>query len=153
MKWPIAILVAGLVIPAGVAADDAAKATLAKFEGTWDVVSTEANGMKLPVGQGGPEKAVVKGGVTTFFTNGKAMGTFKDLKLELDPKKPGAVDFIRGENERLPCLYELTDDQLKLAMPLVPVQPKNEEVLSRPESFETKGKPVIVLTMKRGKGE
>jgi uncharacterized protein (TIGR03067 family) len=152
MKWPIAVLVAGFAVPAGAVADDAAKADLAKLEGTWDVVSIEAGGMKMPAGQGGPEKAVIKDGVATFFAQGKAMPTFKDLKLQLDPKKkPKAVDLVRGGKEILPCIYEVTDDGLKLAMPLVPLNRKPQEPLPRPESFDSKGQEFIVLTAKRGK--
>ena len=80
------------------------------------------------------------------------MPTFKDLKLQVDAKqKPNAVDLVRGEKERLPCIFEVTADELKLAMPLVPKERKPGEELQRPESFDSKDKPVMVLLAKRSK--
>jgi len=38
------------------------------------------------------------------------------------------------------------------AMPLIPKPRKPGEPLARPESFDTKGKPFMVLTAKRSKG-
>jgi len=153
MRWTIAILAACLVVMAGVAADDDGKADMRKLEGTWEVVSIEAGGKKVDAGKGAPERVVIKDGKATFFAEGKEMPTFKDLKLELDAKKkPRAVDLVRGEKESLPCIYEVTAESLKLAMPLVPRDRKPGEALPRPESFDTKDKPVMVLTAKRAKG-
>jgi hypothetical protein len=81
------------------------------------------------------------------------MPTFKNLQLDLGPRKvPRAVDLVRGDKESLPCIYELKDDELKLAMPLVPRDRKPEEPLARPASFDTKDKPVLVLIARRSKG-
>jgi hypothetical protein len=58
---------------------------------------------------------------------------------------------VRGEKESLPCIYALKEEELKLAMPFVPKGRNSGERLLRPESFETKDKPVMVLTAKRRK--
>jgi uncharacterized protein (TIGR03067 family) len=153
MRQPIAVLVAGFVVSAVTAAEDDTKAELKRFEGSWEVVSIEASLMKTAPGKGAPQKAIIKDGKATFFAQGKELPTFKDLTLAIDPKKkPKVLDFIRGGNECLPCIYELTDQELKLAMPLVPKERKPGDRLPRPESFDTTGKPFLVLIMKRSKG-
>ena len=151
MRWRIVTLAVGLAVVTA-SADDA-KTELGRLEGEWEVVGVEAGGMKAPAGSGGPEKAVVRDGTVTFFAQGKEMPTFRGLKVEADPrKKPKALDLVRGGRERLPCIYELSDGEWKLAMPLVPKDRKPGEHLPRPESFDTKDKPVMVLVAKRGKG-
>jgi uncharacterized protein (TIGR03067 family) len=152
MKWLITIVAVGFTAAIGLAADNDAKAEMKKLEGNWEVVSIEANGMKIPVQKGAPEKALIANGKATFYSDGKAMPTFKDLGLELDPKKsPKEVNLVRGKGETLPCIYELSDTELKIAMPLVPLDRKPEDKLERPNSFATKDKPVMVLTVKRVK--
>ncbi len=154
MKWTIAIFVTGFLISVGMSADDDNNAEMRKLEGTWKVTSFEVGGKKVDPGKGAPEKAVIKDGKATFFSGGKEIPTFRNLKLELDPKKkPKEINLVRGEKERLPCIYEVTAEGLKLAMPLVPEKGKPGERLSRPESFDTKDKPFLVLTAKRSKGE
>ena len=151
--WRTPILLVGLLVPTGHASDDKL-AALAPLEGTWQVTSIEVAGVKDPAGLsgGGAEWLVVKGARATFFARGEEMPTFKDLGLEAAPKAgPQALDLVRGGKEVLPCLFEVEGDALKLAMPLVPVEPKPEERLSRPESFESKGKSVVVLVAKRSK--
>ncbi len=153
MKWMLGILTASLVTMAGLAADDENKADLKKLEGTWDVVSMEIAGKKFEAGKGAPDKLVVKDGKMTLFADGKEVSTFKDIKLDVDArKKPKAVELVREGKETLPGIYEVTDDEVKLAMPLVPKDRKPGEALPRPESFETKDKPVMVIIAKRGKG-
>jgi uncharacterized protein (TIGR03067 family) len=153
MWWPVTVLMAGFVVSAHAADKDDSETDLRKLEGTWEIVSIEAGGKKVDAGKGAPEKAVIKHGKATFFAAGKEMPTFKDLKLELDTKrKPKAVDLVRGEKEVLPCIYELTADVLKLAMPLVPAEKKAGESLSRPKSFDSKGEPFLVLSAKQRKG-
>jgi uncharacterized protein (TIGR03067 family) len=153
MKQPIVILVASFIVSASLAADDDNKAEMQKLEGTWKIVSFEVEGRKVDPGKGAPEKAVIKSGKATLFAGGKEIPTFRDLKLELDPKKkPKAVDLVRGEKESLPCIYEVTAKELKLAMPLIPDKKKPTDKLSRPESFESKDKPIMIMTAKRAKG-
>ena len=152
MKCLIAILVAGFFVSAGFAADDQSKADMKKFEGTWEVVSIEMGGKKIAAGKGAPDKAVIKDGNATFFAAGKALRTFQDLKLKLDPKrKPKAVDLVRGGKETLPCIYEVTAKTLKLAMPMVRKKRNPGEKLPRPKSFDSQDKPVLVLSAKRSK--
>jgi uncharacterized protein (TIGR03067 family) len=111
----------------------------------------EIDGKKVEAKEA-PDKAVIKAGKATFFSQGKELPTFKDLKMEIDPKKkPKVLDLVRDEKESLPCIYELKEGEWKLAMPLVPKERKPGEQLPRPESFDTKDKPVMVLIAKRSK--
>jgi uncharacterized protein (TIGR03067 family) len=147
------VVVVLAVALASAAADDAPSADLKALEGTWEVVSIDAGGMKLEPSKAGIEKAVVKDGKVTFFVQGKEVPTFKDLKLQIDAKKkPKTLDLLRGEKEALPCIYEVTGDEWKLAMPLVPKDRKPGEALPRPESFDSKDKPIMVVIAKRSKG-
>lgn len=156
MKFSMAILVAGFLVSVGAADDEAGKADLRKLEGVWKVVSLEVADVKVKAGPGRPEKLVIKDGKMTIFSGGKEVPTAKNLRLVLDPnEKPKAVDLVRGEKESLPCIYEVTADKLKLAMPLIRAKKKPGERIPRPESFDTqdaeKDKPFLVLTAKRSK--
>ena len=152
MKWYVAVLAAGFA-SAAVAAEDDAKADLAKLDGSWEIVAIEAGGMKMDARKGAPEKAVVREGKATFFTDGKEIPTFKDMRLDLDPKKtPRSVDLVRNEKEKSPCIYEIKGGRMgKSPCPWVPKEGKTGEKLPRPESFDSKDKPVMVMTLKRAK--
>jgi uncharacterized protein (TIGR03067 family) len=147
------VLLAACVLPAAARPDEkAAKADLAKLEGTWEVTGADVAGKKSDAKAFGVEKLVVKDGKLTLFSGGKELRVYQ---LTLDPAKtPKATDLVRdrdGAKEQLPCIYQLDGDEFKLGMPLVPKDRKPGEALPRPESFETKDKPVLVLTAKRAK--
>jgi uncharacterized protein (TIGR03067 family) len=152
----VPVIAAALCLWAGsaVCADEAADMKL--LTGAWEVTSLEAFGQRVPVGQpGAPDKVVFKDGNATFFAQGKGMEKNIDLRVGLDASKnPKIMDFVRSTKvgkESLPCLYEVSAEQLRLAMPMVPADKRPEDPLARPESFDTKGKPVVVLTAKRMK--
>ena len=152
MKWIVAMLAVGLIAAVGIAADDDGKAEMKKLEGTWDVVSIVLSGMKADGTKGMPDKAVVKDGKATFLSEGKEMKTFRDLKIEFVPKKtPQAVDLTQEGKVTLPCIYEVTAEGLKLAIPMVSQVGQPRIALTRPESFDSKDKPFLVLTAKRSK--
>jgi uncharacterized protein (TIGR03067 family) len=152
MKWTIAFLAAAFAVSAARSADDENKTDMKKLEGAWDVVFMDVAGKKFEPGKDAPGKLVIKDGKMTLFAEGKEVNTFKDLKLELDAKKkPKAVDLVREGKDTLPCIYEVTAEEMKIAMPLVPKERKPGELLPRPESFETKDKPIMVISAKRGK--
>jgi uncharacterized protein (TIGR03067 family) len=153
MKWISGILAIGLLVSVARPADDENKADLKKLEGSWDVQFMDVAGKKVEGGKGGPEKLVVKDGKLTLYADGKEVATFKDIKLDVDAKKqPKTVEMVREGKETLPGIYEVSDEELKIAMPLVPKERKPGELLPRPESFETKDKPIMVIAAKRAKG-
>jgi uncharacterized protein (TIGR03067 family) len=152
MRQFLVLLAAGSLAAAARPDDKAARAELARLEGTWEVTEVETAGTKADAKAFGVEKVVVKGGKLTFFSGGKELRTFR---LTLDPgKQPKAADLSRdrgGVREQLPCVYEVDGDGFRLAMPLTPKSQKAGEALPRPESFDTKDKPVMVLTTRRAK--
>ncbi len=131
------------------AADESAE-ELKKFEGNWDVIDFDFAGKKVDSQKGAPDKATVKNGVIDFSLNGQVIPHFSGLQIairEVEGKR--LLNLTRKGNETLPCLYELDEQGLKIAMPLVSQAEKNEARLARPESFETKDKPVVVMKLKR----
>ena len=137
-----------IALTSGTAAEEPST-ELKDLEGTWKVTAIEAMGREAPVGGGTPEKLVIADGEATFFAEGKEMPTFRDLVLETNAQNPTWINLIRGPREVLPCIYQLRGDELKIAMPLVPVPRQPGQELMRPGSFDTRGKRAMVLTAKR----
>jgi uncharacterized protein (TIGR03067 family) len=126
-----------------VAAEDS-KTDLRALDGTWDVVSIEVAGRKVEVGKGSPDKIVIKDGKLTIWAQEKPFAIFKDGELELDSKKtPKEIDIVLPDGLRIPGIYELKDKELKIVIPKAPNSP--DESLARPQSFDTKGKAVLLL--------
>lgn len=149
MKPLMVLVILGLYTAHAVAQD--AKEKLATLEGRWTVTSLVAGGQPIS-DKYRPTKLIIKGGKATFFAEGKEMPNFRDLTLRPHTaKNSNAIDIFRDENSFLPCLYDLADDNFKLAIPLIPENADPGFVLPRPESFESKDKPVIVFTMKKAK--
>lgn len=141
-------LLLGLAVPL-LAADQVAD-ELKKIEGNWDVVEFEFAGKKVDSQAGAPDKASVKNGVIDFSLKGQVIPHFSGLQItirEVEGKR--LLNLTRNGNETLPCLYELNEPGLKIAMPLVSTAKKPADSLARPDSFETKDKPVVVMTLKR----
>jgi uncharacterized protein (TIGR03067 family) len=129
-----------------VRADD--KDELKKLEGEWQVIETVFGGTEVPPGKGAPEKATIK--------NGKLTGIGAEVTLATDAtKKPKWLNmtFTRdGKEQTINAIYELTGDELKICMPLAPK--KGEKAVfenKRPEGFDTKDKPEMMLKMTRKK--
>jgi uncharacterized protein (TIGR03067 family) len=131
--------------------DDAAKDEMKKLEGTWAVVSVEAMGKaadkeKDPV----PQQVVFKDDKITLKMRDGDGPTFV---FAVDPgQKPKAMNWIKeADGSHIGGIYSLDGDELKLCFPLVPKERKEGETLKRPENFDTKDKPVMLLTAKREK--
>jgi uncharacterized protein (TIGR03067 family) len=155
---PILLLV-GFVVAADAPSGDKTKAEMKKLEGTWKVVSLELAGKPLP-----PEKArlgllIIKGDKLTLTERGKDAKGGKTMTFKIDPtKKPKTLDLriTRGEESvDWKCIYSLKADELKICMPLARKKgekgPANTHV--RPDSFETAGKPLMLITAKREAGK
>jgi uncharacterized protein (TIGR03067 family) len=96
---------------------DAAKKELDKFRGTWQFVSLEVEGMKVPEEQTKGAKLMLDGDKFTYTApEGNAKGTFK---IDVT-KKPKTIDitFTEGPNkgEKLLGIYELTTDTYKVCI-------------------------------------
>lgn len=139
-----------LCLAAPLLAADQFAAELKKFEGNWGVVEFEFAGKKVDSQTGAPEKATVKNGVIDFSLKGQVIPHFSGLLItirEVEGKR--LLNLTRNGNETLPCLYEFNEPSLKIAMPMVSTVKKAADPLARPDSFETKDKPVVVMTLKR----
>jgi uncharacterized protein (TIGR03067 family) len=127
-------------------ADD--KDELKKLEGTWEVVALEAGGQDQAKGKKGPPNLTIKDGVLTGFG--------PEIKLSTDAtKKPKWLDmtFTREGMERtVNAIYELTGDELKICMPLAPAKGSGKVFENkRPDGFDTKDKPEMLIKVKRAK--
>ena len=127
------------------------KTDLAALDGSWKVVAIQIGGKKVPVGRGNPDKIVIKDGKITIWALEKPFAVFKDGELKLDAKQqPKTIDIVLAERGfTVPGIYELTEAELKLAIPKAPAS--SDETLERPQSFETRGNKVMVLFTKRNK--
>jgi uncharacterized protein (TIGR03067 family) len=119
-----------------------------KLDGNWTIVAVVGGGMEIPVGAGSPEKIAIK--------DGKMAGFGPDVKLATDAtKKPKWLNmtFTRdGVETTINAIYELDGDDLRICMPLAPT--KGQKAVfenKRPEGFDTKDKPEMMLKMKRTK--
>src|SRR5262245_45881986 len=114
MKWLIgSMLLAGAALAAG---DDAAKEELKKFEGTWNLVMSEQNGMKSDPNFVKNGKMVIKGNKMTVY-GGKVKSS--EATITLNPsKKPKTIDAVQTyggpKGTKAYGIYELDDDTLKI---------------------------------------
>jgi uncharacterized protein (TIGR03067 family) len=149
------IRVAVLVLTAGLSltADDGNKEPVdmayAKLEGTWQVVSLEVDGAKVPNETVKESKLIIKG---KEFTMKEKIATYKGT-FSIDPgKKPNTIDikFTEGPEKGNTSLgiYELDGDDLKLCLSVTSKE--------RPTEFTAKNKSghgFEVLKRKKSKGE
>jgi uncharacterized protein (TIGR03067 family) len=127
-----------------VRADD--KDEIKKLDGSWELVGLVAGGQEQP-----KEKApnlTIKAGVMTGFG--------PEIKLATDAtKKPKWLNmtFTReGMESTVNAIYELDGDDLKICMPLAPKKGSGAVFENkRPESFDTKDKPEMLIKLKRAK--
>jgi uncharacterized protein (TIGR03067 family) len=116
-----------------------------KLEGTWTVISLERDGQKLDIENLGKvvltfkREQLVLDSENNLFEKG-------ELTYELDPSpKPKAIDLIKSDGKAKKvnrAIYSIDGDELKLCIQ-DPAQKAGRA--KRPDSFETKEKPVILL--------
>jgi uncharacterized protein (TIGR03067 family) len=141
----LSILSVLFLATAAIAADEKPAAEeQAKLKGKWQVISIEADGKPLKEQDKMP---------TFDFTGDKMTGFGPEMTFTIDPtKKPKQITLKAKVGERditINSIYAIEGDELKFMIPLVEKGkgPENK----RPESFETKGKPVMLFTAKRQK--
>jgi uncharacterized protein (TIGR03067 family) len=150
MKRAILVVAAGLLLAADKPGRNAAKEEAKKLQGAWDVVSLDFAGKKVPRGELPITGIVIKGDQLRMKLKGpgRDQWTFK-----LVPgKNPKWIDLTpKGEKvPPLPCIYDLKGTELRLCMPLTGTKEKPKEV-KRPDSFDTKGKPALLLVCEPAK--
>jgi uncharacterized protein (TIGR03067 family) len=111
------------------AAEDSRKGDLAKLQGTWQIISMEAEGKKLPKDEYSGVKWVFDGNKIIAVRKGerKEQGTFT---LD-EAKRPKQIDTTaKDDGDVLHGIYQLDGDDLKLCL-----SKKKED---RPKEFGTK---------------
>jgi uncharacterized protein (TIGR03067 family) len=127
----------------------AAKEEMAKLQGTWKVVTAQMAGKDFP----DFKKLQLVINRDTMVLKASGMDV-KSWTFTVDPsRKPKAMDWIMGEEKvPLPAIYSLEGDDLRICFPLLPTKGQKTKVkITRPESFETKDKPIGLFILKREK--
>jgi uncharacterized protein (TIGR03067 family) len=142
----LAVMVVVLIGPAAVWGRDA-KEDLKKLDGTWTPTSGEQAGEKFPDEVLKTISVVIKGGNWTV-TVGNA--TDKGTATVDTSKKPMEMDLVGTEgpnkDRKILCIYELTDDTLKVCYSL------DKDAKERPKEFKSaEGSKLVVFTYKRQK--
>jgi uncharacterized protein (TIGR03067 family) len=141
MKSASALVV--LLIASAVWADESeVQAEKQKLEGRWTPARAEVEGK--PVSSERNLSSVE-------FKGDKFLGLGREMTFVLDPtKKPKHIDLIAkigGMDIKAPSIYELSEDELKLCIPLMKKGEAPE--LKRPEGFDSDVAPVILIRFKR----
>jgi uncharacterized protein (TIGR03067 family) len=117
--WGV-LLLAGFLLPGGAAlvrAEDK-KDEMAKFDGTWKLVSSERDGDKAPDDAIKDAKAVCKDGTVKLQVGDKAVGEFEFV---VDPtKKPKWMDATAtsggDKGKKFFAIYEFDGDTLRVCL-------------------------------------
>src|SRR5579884_1725919 len=105
MRWMFAV-VPVVLLGADTAKDDVAKAELAKFQGTWQLVSAETDGNAAPEEQVKQIRVVIKDGKHTVYFGDKQV--VHDIPFEVDPAtRPKSVTDTLPDGRTIKGIYEL----------------------------------------------
>ena len=92
--------------------DDAAKAELKKFQGTWQLISAETGGKKADKATIAKIRVVIKGNKHTVTFGDDIVA--KEIPFTLDPsKKPKEATDTLPDGKKIKSIYELDGDKLK----------------------------------------
>jgi uncharacterized protein (TIGR03067 family) len=146
MKWLAWLAVLGMagLLSAGDSADKAAQEDLKKLEGTWNYVSVDLAGKKLPDDIVSTGTLTIKGNTYTTKLFGQVTdeGTFK-----VDPtKKPKTWDKVSNKikDAKIAGVYQLDGDMLKYC--------ESPAGMERPKDIDSKkGTLDSTATLKRKK--
>ncbi len=113
MRWYfLLICAAGLALAADKPRDDTVKAELKKLQGTWQLVSAETDGKKLPEETVKKIRVVIKGNKHTVHFGDKVVA--REIPFTLDPTKdPKTTDDTLPDGKQIHGIYELKGDLLK----------------------------------------
>lgn len=93
-------------------ADDAVQKEIAKFNGTWQLVSAERDGKKVPEDVVKKIHVVIKDGKHTVYFGDDPV--VKDVHFTVDPSKtPKRVTDTLPDGKKINGIYEMTGDTLK----------------------------------------
>lgn len=151
MRMFLAVVCAFSLLPLGFvqAQDDAVKKEREKFQGTWQVVSSEEDGRPTPDFIVQSLKIEIKGDQLTLKGVEELMKKFGKVTLVIDPATtPKILDFKvesgSEKNNAYEGIYELKGDVLKICASVVSG--------NRPDDFSTKaGSNRVLFVLKREK--
>ena len=152
MRWRIIVVAAAASACLGMARPQAGKTDQEALQGVWRVVSGEMGGKPLPDEEIKKWEAqlTIKGNMLTWKTTMEEdTGTFA-IDSAKKPKHLDITAKMLNDGKVVKGIYELKGDELKICMPLAPE--KGQKAVfenKRPEGFETKGKPEMMLKLKR----
>ncbi|REJ95682.1 MAG: TIGR03067 domain-containing protein [Planctomycetota bacterium] len=135
--------VLGLLLVATAAVASADDARL--LQGTWKIVAVEAMGQAEDLESFGLDAIVIQGNRLTLSKGGEAVLSV-DLTVN-ESISPKQMIWSDKEQGALPAIYELRGNTLRVCFPLVPSSKEND--IPPPESFQTKDKPLALLTTER----
>ena len=106
------ILIALCLTGADKPSEEAVKKEMDRFQGTWQLVSAESDGKKLPDEQAKKIQVVIKGNKHTVSFDGKAIA--KEIPFKIDPTTtPKSVEDQLPDGGVIRGIYELDGDTLK----------------------------------------
>jgi uncharacterized protein (TIGR03067 family) len=94
------------------AADASTEEEMARLEGTWQLVSAETDGKRLPDEQAKQIRVVIKGGKHTVYFGDKAVA--EGIAFTIDPgKRPKQVEDTLPDGRKVRGIYELDGEALR----------------------------------------
>jgi uncharacterized protein (TIGR03067 family) len=109
MKALLLTALAGCLLPA---ADASTQEEMARLEGTWQLVSAEADGKRLPDDQARQIRVVIKAGKHTVYFGDKPIA--EGVQFKVDPsKRPKQVEDTLPDGRKVRGIYELDGDALR----------------------------------------
>jgi uncharacterized protein (TIGR03067 family) len=150
MRKLLALVGVLLLVPLAIAQDEAAKKERARFQGNWQVVSSEEDGNPTPDFIVQALQITMKGDEITLKGVEDLAERFGKVTFTIDPATtPKIIEFkvVAGKEKdnRYEGIYELKDDQLKICA-------TTRSGGDRPDEFKTKaGSSRILFVLKREK--
>jgi uncharacterized protein (TIGR03067 family) len=139
-----------LLLIAGDTKSGAVDKEMKALQGEWKLVRAEAGGMQVISEK--DEMLVVIKGDSLALRNKNGQDDMKST-IKIDPTaKIKTMDWATKRGNQaidVPLIYSLEGDDLKFVMPLV--EKGKGETPKRPDTFDTKDKPLMLFTLKRVK--
>ncbi len=146
MNAPFLLMIVSLLVPAQDAPQTAIKEELQRLQGTWKTLTGEKLGRKVDIKELGIDQLVIKGDRMTLRGDGMDKAEFR---ITIDPShKPKHMDWRNEkEKESLPVIYAIEGKKLTMCFPMLKSEPIPKP--HRPQSFETKDKPLGMIIAER----